>query len=150
MSQKSTNPHNNHERIGMNQDCALCNIPEERILESSEHSTVALFHNPQVQGHVVVAVKEHIPLPSELAPGVLADVGAQMGKAYKRLAELMNVERCYVAVVGDRDHHFHFHLLPLTEELPILGPYVFGSEGWGANAAKSEILGAAERLAEGW
>jgi diadenosine tetraphosphate (Ap4A) HIT family hydrolase len=134
----------------MEQDCVLCGIPEERILESSEHCVVALFHNPQVQGHTVVAAKEHVALPSELDPDVLADAGSLLGKAYKRLTELMKVERCYVAVVGDRDHHFHFHLLPLSGELPVLGPYVFGPEGWAANAEKAEIPAAAEKLTANW
>lgn len=134
----------------MTNDCALCDIRSDAVLEKTDHGVVALFPNPQVPGHVVVAAKEHIRLPSELDADALADLGRLVGTASKRLIEIMGVERCYVAVVGDRDLHFHYHVLPLSVELPPLGPYLFGPDGWASHADKGAIEPVASQIANRW
>ena len=132
------------------QACALCNIPKERILVEGPLTVTALFHNPQVPGHVIVAAKEHQRFPGDLGDDVNAELGIAVAAAFTRATKLTGSERSYVAVVGDRDFHFHYHVLPIGARMPPLGPYLFGAEGWASHANKDQIDSVNATLMQRW
>ena len=48
----------------------------------------------------------------------------------KEIVDQTGAEKTYVVAVGDKDRHFHVHLIPKMADDPSLGPHVFSEKGW--------------------
>lgn len=48
----------------------------------------------------------------------------------KRIVSLTGAQKTYVVAIGDKDRHFHIHLIPKMAGDPSLGPSVFSATGW--------------------
>ena len=88
---------------------------------------------------------------------VLHDISAEDAAALMRLANrvaksivsLTGATKVYIAAIGDKDKHFHVHLLPKAEGDPNLGPYIFGANGWISFLPASPDFAEVDRVTQG-
>jgi diadenosine tetraphosphate (Ap4A) HIT family hydrolase len=113
----------------MNEDCLLCNPKEEALIFRGADGIVIL-DDPIRPGHVLIGARNH--------GASLHDISSEDAAAMMRLANIIakvivsetGAEKVYVAAIGDKDKHFHVHLIPKMESEPKLGPYIFSNNGW--------------------
>ncbi len=117
--------------------CRICEVTEIELIAESQFSKAFFPENPVGPAHIVVSVREHRPLLDDLTDQEAADVLVTSKRIAAAVRSLAGLEKFYMAAVGDVDLHFHLHLLPWAPGDPVLGPYIFGSDGWaGRRAAK--------------
>lgn len=112
------------------ENCLICNHAPEALLAENEHAKLLLFHAPQLPGHVIVAAKEHVRLYHELSDDSRVSISRLASSAALKIITALGSDRYYLASIGDRDFHFHFHILPHNDSNPPLGPHIFGERGW--------------------
>jgi diadenosine tetraphosphate (Ap4A) HIT family hydrolase len=66
----------------------------------------------------------------DLEPKDAASMMALACKVSKRIVEEFGAIKTYVVAVGDKDPHFHVHILPKWETSDNLGPHIFAEKGW--------------------
>jgi diadenosine tetraphosphate (Ap4A) HIT family hydrolase len=81
-------------------------------------------------GHVLVGARSHRESLHDLTPDEAADVLRLANEVATAVVGFLGLEKTYVAAIGDRDKHFHVHLLPKAATDPGLGQFVFGEDGW--------------------
>jgi diadenosine tetraphosphate (Ap4A) HIT family hydrolase len=131
-------------------DCKICSHPAKNLLEENERAKVLHFHAPQLPGHVIVAAKEHTRFLHDLDPPSVTALCNLLQTSARKIVELLDCDRYYLASIGDRDHHFHFHILPHKEGNPNLGPYVFGPTGWTGNLPSVDNERVKKQLSDNW
>lgn len=113
----------------MTEKCVFLDAPDEAVIYRGDDGMIIL-DDPIRPGHVLVGINTHVPNISDADP---AEVGAMMQlatKAAKIIEDTLGFEKCYVVAVGDKDKHFHVHLLPKNKEDPGMGPSIFSGAGW--------------------
>lgn len=88
---------------------------------------------PLRPGHVLVAIKSEVKDLHEANPNELSDMIKLAQMTSSAIVEELGCEKTYMVAIGDKDPHYHVHLLPRFSSDPSLGPGVFGSDGWGQN-----------------
>jgi diadenosine tetraphosphate (Ap4A) HIT family hydrolase len=109
--------------------CIICSPSPENLL-LKETRGVVLLDDPVRIGHVLVGASQHINGLHELPPQVAGDVLSLASEVASKIVSLTGAQKVYVAAIGDKDKHFHVHLVPRYPEDANLGPYIFGSSGW--------------------
>jgi diadenosine tetraphosphate (Ap4A) HIT family hydrolase len=127
-------------------NCLICANAPEALLAENQHAKLLLFHAPQVPGHVIVAAKEHVRLYHELSDETIVAIARLTSSATLKVKTALGCDRYYLASIGDRDFHFHFHILPHNDSNPPLGPFVFGERGWSSTRAGEDMDLAATKL----
>jgi diadenosine tetraphosphate (Ap4A) HIT family hydrolase len=79
---------------------------------------------------VLVGARVHVENLHDLSAEEAAAVMRLANRVAKSIISLTGAAKVYVAAIGDKDKHFHVHLLPKFVDDPNLGPYVFGEKGW--------------------
>ncbi|GAA3939221.1 hypothetical protein GCM10023085_20860 [Actinomadura viridis] len=111
------------------EDCIICS-PAPGSLLLRESRGVVLLDDPVRVGHVLVGASEHVDGLHDLPPAVAGDVLSLAADMAAEIVGLTGAEKAYVAAVGDKDKHFHVHLVPRYAGDAGLGPHIFGSSGW--------------------
>lgn len=111
-------------------DCIICNPQPEHIITETALSIATYFPRAIKKGHYVVAVKEHVPLFTDISEEQAADVAVLSLRLSKIAKDLIGAEKYYSAVVGDKDAHFHVHMLPRLPGEPPMGRHIMLDEGW--------------------
>lgn len=101
----------------------------ETLIYSGDDGYVVV-DGPCRPGHVLVATKSATPSLHETNEGELAAMMALARRVSLVIVEQTGAEKTYVVAIGDKDAHFHVHLIPKFKGEPSLGPAVFGSAGW--------------------
>lgn len=114
----------------MTNQCILCSPDPAHLVLETEHSKVVYFPHAIKPGHLIVGIKSHIRKIEEVPLHELLATTKLLQRVAQATKRLLGNERFYVAVVGDRDLHFHFHLLPKNEPEPMLGMHLFSPSGW--------------------
>lgn len=109
--------------------CIICN-PDPANLILKEERGVVLLDDPVRVGHVLVGASEHIDGLHALPAKAAADTLALAAEMAATIVENTGAEKVYVVAVGDKDKHFHVHLVPRYPQDAGLGPFVFGANGW--------------------
>ena len=91
---------------------------------------LVILDDPVRPGHVLVGARVHRESLHDLSPDDAAAVLRLANICSKTIVKLTAALKVYVVAVGDRDKHFHVHLIPKLDGDPNLGPYVFGENGW--------------------
>jgi len=86
--------------------------------------------DPVRAGHVLVGAREHGDCLHEISAEAAGDLLSLASDVARVICQKTNAQKVYVAAIGDKDKHFHVHLVPRYPDDPGLGPYVFGSSGW--------------------
>lgn len=114
----------------MNENCILCNPSTDNLVYRDESVIISHFPHAIKPGHIIVGIASHVRLIED-APN---DEFQAASRAVKRVCESLKAslgcERFYLFSVGDRDHHFHFHVVPKNENDPVFGPHAFSPNGW--------------------
>jgi diadenosine tetraphosphate (Ap4A) HIT family hydrolase len=118
-------------------DCIFCNPDPNSLVYSGEDGTIVVDH-PFAEGHVLVATKRHLPDLHDLEPDDAASMMRLAARVSRKLVSEYRAMKTYAAAIGDKDRHFHIHLLPKSVDSESLGPYIFGDKGW-AHGAEIEI-----------
>jgi diadenosine tetraphosphate (Ap4A) HIT family hydrolase len=113
----------------MDAECIFCNPKNGSVLYQDEDGIVVL-DDPVRAGHVLVGARAHAESLHDLSPEDAASVMRLAHRVAKSIVVLTGAIKVYVAAVGDKDKHFHVHLLPKLRDDPSLGPYLFGPKGW--------------------
>jgi diadenosine tetraphosphate (Ap4A) HIT family hydrolase len=113
----------------MSEQCIFCNLKEEALIYRDQNGIVIL-DDPIRPGHVLVGARVHVENLHDLSSEEAAAVLRLANQVAKSIVSLTGALKVYIAAIGDKDKHFHVHLLPKLEGDPNLGPYVFGSDGW--------------------
>jgi len=114
----------------MSEKCIFCH-PDPEALVFSGKDGIVLVDYPCRPGHVLVGIREHQPSLHEVKPEDAAAMMRLAVAAAKQIVEMTGAEKTYVIAVGDKDKHFHVHLIPKMASDPSVGPYVFSEEkGW--------------------
>lgn len=130
--------------------CELCEARRSALVMERESVFVALFPRPLKTGHVFVAPCRHVEAIDDLTDAEAAEMGLVARDVAAVLGGLVEAKKVYILAIGDRDSHFHFHLLPRQAGDDPLGRHAIGSEApWRntiqpADPAEQVIL--AERL----
>ncbi|NOZ36870.1 MAG: HIT family protein [Gammaproteobacteria bacterium] len=109
--------------------CIFCNVDKRNHILTNEDGIV-LLDDPVRPGHVLVGGHEHGSGLSDISPDTASSIMRLANRMAKIIVKTTNAEKVYVVAVGDKDKHFHVHLVPKMEEDPKLGPFVFGEKGW--------------------
>ncbi|MGH3770119.1 MAG: HIT family protein [Pseudonocardiaceae bacterium] len=110
-------------------DCIICSPAPENLL-LREPRGVVLLDDPVRVGHVLVGASQHVDGLHELPAAVAGDVLSLASEVAAKIVSSVGAQKVYVAAVGDKDKHFHVHLIPRYAEDAGLGPFIFGSDGW--------------------
>ncbi|HUP64401.1 MAG TPA: HIT domain-containing protein [Thermoanaerobaculia bacterium] len=126
--------------------CSICALTEREIIAAND-SAIAFFARDSIRkGHLVVAVREHRPTFSDVTDDEARGVIAMARRLAAAAAPILDLEKFYLAAVGDVDRHFHIHLLPKKASEPKLGPFIFSAEGWAGAAACGRDAGAESEI----
>lgn len=110
-------------------DCIICHPSPDNLLLRESRGTV-LLDDPVRVGHVLVGASEHAESLHNLASAMAGAVMSLASDVAKEIVSSTGAEKVYVAAIGDKDKHFHLHLVPRYADDSGLGPFVFGPEGW--------------------
>lgn len=113
----------------MSEDCIFCNADPKVVVYDGPDGKVIL-DLPARPGHVLVGIKSHKTNLHDADPQEVASMMALATKVSKAIVEKLGAEKTYVAAIGDKDKHFHVHLIPKFENEPLLGKHIFSAEGW--------------------
>jgi histidine triad (HIT) family protein len=113
----------------MSGDCIFCDSTDDTLVYQDQNGYVIL-DEPVRPGHVLVGSRVHAESLHDLSPDEAAGVLRLANLVAQSIISLTGASKVYVASIGDKDKHFHVHLLPKMEGDPNLGPYIFGSNGW--------------------
>ena len=113
----------------MTDDCIFCNLKEEVLIYRGDDGIVIL-DDPIRPGHVLVGARVHGESLHDLSAEDAASVLRLANRVAKLIVSLTGAIKVYVAAIGDKDKHFHVHLLPKMPNDPNLGPSIFGPNGW--------------------
>ena len=113
----------------MSEKCIFCDPDPEALIFSGEDGIVLLDY-PCRPGHVLVGIREHHPNLHDVQPDEVARMMRLAISVAKEVVALTGAEKTYVVAIGDKDRHFHVHLIPKMASDPSVGPYVFGEKGW--------------------
>jgi histidine triad (HIT) family protein len=110
-------------------DCIFCNV-KRGALVFEDADALVILDDPVRPGHVLVGSRFHAANLHDLAPDQAAAVLRLADRVAKSIVALTGADKMYVAAIGDKDKHFHVHLVPKLPGDPSLGPFIFGSDGW--------------------
>lgn len=113
----------------MVQGCIFCDV-KVGALVCRDPDGLVILDDPVRPGHVLVGARTHgetLTDISEEDAAALMRLANRVGKVIQRET---GAAKLYVAAIGDKDKHFHVHLLPKVEGDPNLGPHIFGDKGW--------------------
>ncbi len=114
----------------MSEKCIFCE-PDPEALVFSGKDGIVLVDYPCRPGHVIVGIREHRPNLHDVDPDEAAAMMRLAIAAAKRIVQITGAEKTYVVAVGDKDKHFHVHLIPKMASDPSIGPNVFSEDkGW--------------------
>lgn len=113
----------------MTEQCIFCNLKENALIYRDEDGIVIL-DDPVRPGHVLVGARVHAESLHDLSAEDAAAVLRLANRVAKSVVSLTGAKKVYIAAVGDKDKHFHVHLLPKMDGDPNLGPHIFGANGW--------------------
>lgn len=111
-------------------ECLLCEPDPKYLIAKTSFSVAIHFPSAVKKGHIVVGVKSHVRLLESVDTHELLETTRLLQSVAATIKPMIEAERFYVAVIGDRDLHFHYHLLPKSPSDPPLGVHLFGPEGW--------------------
>jgi len=118
--------------------CDICSAAGCDVITETDQSFLSAFPRPVTLGHLVVASKRHVSDISDLEDEETRDIGKMCKVGVGILKKVLGVKKVYIVAIGDRDSHFHFHLLPRHAGEEKLGRYVFGGASAFANRPKPE------------
>lgn len=126
-------------------DCIFCNIDENNhVLTTNEG--IVLIDDPVCPGHVLVGGHEHGAGLSDISGDTAASLMRLANRVAKTIVATTGAEKVYVVAIGDKDKHFHVHLVPKMAGDPNLGPHVFGGDGWISFMPNEVDAAAVERM----
>src|SRR5437870_1418007 len=106
--------------------CILCNPDPSALLFRSEKGVVIL-DDPIRVGHVLVGAPVHVDGLHALPPVDAGNMLSLAADVARIVVDETGAEKVYVAAVGDKDKHFHVHLVPRYGNDDGLGTYIFGN-----------------------
>jgi diadenosine tetraphosphate (Ap4A) HIT family hydrolase len=106
-----------------------------------------ILDGPLRPGHVLVAIRSAVTNLHEAAPEELCDMIALAQICSSVIVEELDCEKTYMVAIGDKDPHYHVHLLPRFKGEPSLGPGVFGGDGWGQHFPAEPDMAEVGRIA---
>ena len=132
----------------MTDQCIFCDVKDSALIYRNEDGIVIL-DDPVRPGHVLVGARIHAENLQDLSAEDAAAVLRLANRAAKSIVSLTGALKVYIAAIGDKDKHFHVHLLPKLEGDPDLGPYVFGTNGWISFLPSSPDTSELDRVSQG-
>lgn len=115
----------------MTDKCIFCDPAPGAVVYSGPLGTV-LLDDPIRVGHVLVGIKEHHANLHDVSPEEAGGLFQLASLVSKLVVSSTGAEKTYVVAIGDKDKHFHVHLIPKMSDDPPLGPHVFSGKGWAA------------------
>ncbi|MCA9367616.1 HIT family protein [Candidatus Kaiserbacteria bacterium] len=106
-----------------------------------------ILDGPLRPGHVLVAIKSEVKDLHQADPNELSDMVKLAQVTSRAIVDELGCEKTYMVAIGDKDPHYHVHLLPRFNSDPSLGPGVFGSDGWGQNFPAEPDMEEVKRVA---
>jgi diadenosine tetraphosphate (Ap4A) HIT family hydrolase len=126
----------------MSERCIFCEVAEDAVVYR-DHNGVVILDDPIRPGHVLIGARAHGESLHDITAEDAAGVLRLANRVAKAVVSLTGATKVYVAAIGDKDKHFHVHLLPKFDGDANLGPHVFGEHGWagslGASASAAEF-----------
>lgn len=113
----------------MTDQCIFCNLKADALIYR-DNDGIVIIDDPVRPGHVLVGSRVHQENLHDLSPEDAAAMMRLASRVAKSIVSLTGASKVYVTAIGDKDKHFHVHLLPKMKADPNLGPFVFGSSGW--------------------
>jgi diadenosine tetraphosphate (Ap4A) HIT family hydrolase len=111
-------------------DCIFCNFEKRFVIKETELAIATYFPRAIKKGHFTVAVKEHLPGFTDISPEQAKEV-IQLALEISRIIEqITGAEKTYIAAIGDKDLHFHLHLLPKLKTDAPMGIHIMTDVGW--------------------
>jgi diadenosine tetraphosphate (Ap4A) HIT family hydrolase len=92
--------------------CAVCGFALWLPLASLGVSTLGLYDDARYPGRCILALHEHCEDFAELAPDLTARFIADAQRAARAIQRAVGAKRMNFAVLGNVEHHVHFHLIP--------------------------------------
>lgn len=115
----------------MSEECILCNPAPEALVYSGDDGIV-IVDGPCRPGHVLVGIKGHYPDLHDVPEDEIANMMRLAVKTAKKIVNETSAQKTYVVAIGDKDRHFHVHLIPKMATDPSMGPAIFSEKGWAA------------------
>src|SRR5687768_4300182 len=104
----------------MTDKCIFCDPAPGAVVYSGPLGTV-LLDDPIRVGHVLVGIKEHRPNLHDVSPEEAGGLFQLASLVSKLVVSSTGAEKTYVVAIGDKDKHFHVHLIPKMSDDPPLG-----------------------------
>lgn len=113
----------------MSEECILCNPAPDALVYRGDDGVV-LVDGPCRPGHILVGIKGHHPDLHDVPADEIASMMRLAVSTSKKIVAETGAQKTYVVAVGDKDRHFHVHLIPKMASDPSIGPHVFSEKGW--------------------
>jgi diadenosine tetraphosphate (Ap4A) HIT family hydrolase len=117
----------------------ITNPETQNIIAENEKAIALHFPKAVRAGHFIVACKTPVRKIEDVPADELIAASLMLQEVCKKVGNLLKCERFYIAVVGDFDHHFHYHAVPKYENEPNMGKFLFSPEGWAGLLDKGDI-----------
>lgn len=122
----------------MRNDCIFCSVNDNSIIKKTKHAVATYTNEAMKTGHVVVSLIEHLESFTLLSYEQAEDMFKLALCVSKALESLLDVEKVYIVASGDKDKHFHLHLLPKTPTDAPMGSFILTESGW-RGLVKNEV-----------
>jgi diadenosine tetraphosphate (Ap4A) HIT family hydrolase len=113
----------------MSEECIFCD-PKADALIFRDADGIVIIDDPIRTGHVLVGSRTHAESFHDISSEDAAALMRLANRVARSVVEITGASKVYVAAIGDKDKHFHVHLLPKFPNDPNLGPFIFGANGW--------------------
>lgn len=131
----------------MTDPCIFCD-PAPGAVVFSNADGIVLLDDPIRDGHVLVGVPTHTPNLHDSNPQEVAAMMRLAAACSQVIVERLGAEKTYVVAIGDKDKHFHVHLLPRFSDDPPIGPHIFSGTGWASFLPPSPDAAAVEAVSD--
>ncbi len=115
--------------------CLTCDIIEGKAVPAGgviyRDGLVVVHHcvDVAVPGYLIVSPLRHVEGFGDLTDGEIVRLGAVAKKAVDILKKVEGVERVYIASLGEETNHFHLHIFPRYDWMPVCHPEAKNARG---------------------
>lgn len=106
--------------------CPHCGFTLWVPIAESCHTTLGLYDDSRFPGRSIIRLKDHFEDLSDLPPDTLIGFMRDIQIAQRAIQSVTRSARVNVAILGNREHHVHAHLIPRfphAEEFPDCSPW---------------------------
>lgn len=110
--------------------CIFCDYDPSTVIQETSLVVAIYFPRAIKKGHFAVAVKRHVSTFCDIREDEVFEIMSMGFRIARKAQRQFGAEKYYMVAIGDKDPHFHIHMLPkLPGDVP-MGKHIMSESGW--------------------